>query len=75
MGERIWGTEKICVSGKVLKQNQEDHIYILLNKPRGIVCTTKNDKNNVIDYLSLKQRVFPCGTSGQRFGRPFDADK
>ena len=22
MGERIWGTEKICVSGKVLKQNQ-----------------------------------------------------
>ena len=61
MGERIWGTEKICVSGKVLKQNQEDHIYILLNKPRGIVCTTKNDKNNVIDYLSLKQRVFPVG--------------
>ena len=61
MGERIWGTEKICVSGKVLKQNQEKSYFVLLNKPRGIVCTTKNDKNNVIDYLSLKQRVFPVG--------------
>lgn len=61
MGERIHGSEKIFVRGKPIKGRAGSHTYIVINKPRGIVCTTKNDKNNVIDYLKLDTRVFPVG--------------
>lgn len=61
MGERIIGNEKIFVGGKPIKGRSGSHTYIVMNKPRGIVCTTKNDKNNVIDYLKLDTRVFPVG--------------
>lgn len=61
MGEKVTGREDICVCGKRIGKKGPGHIYIVLNKPRGIVCTTKNDKDNVIDFLKLDQRVFPAG--------------
>ena len=61
MGERVTGQEQICLMGQRIKKSEMEHIYIALNKPRGITCTTKNDKNNVIDYLQLERRVFPVG--------------
>ena len=61
MGEKVTGDEHICLKGKPIKKAEAAHIYIILNKPRGIVCTTKNDKDNVIDYLKLDRRVFPVG--------------
>lgn len=61
MGEKVSGHEKIFINGTPIKGPSKSHTYIVMNKPRGIVCTTKNDKNNVIDYLGLDQRVFPVG--------------
>ena len=61
MGDKVTGDENICVDRKPVGKTKDEHTYILLNKPRGIVCTTKNDKDNVIDYLKLSTRVFPVG--------------
>ena len=61
MGDKVSGTERVYVDHRPVCRDDRKNIYILLNKPRGIVCTTKNDKNNVIDYLNLEQRVFPAG--------------
>lgn len=61
MGEKISGNEHILLMGRPVKKIKDDQVYIALNKPRGIVCTTKNDKNNVIDFLKLDRRVFPVG--------------
>lgn len=61
MGEKVTGGEDIRVSGKKINPQAPEYTYIVLNKPRGIVCTTKNDKDNVIDFLNLPQRVFPVG--------------
>lgn len=37
-------------------------IYIALNKPLGITCTTcKKDKSNIIDFINYKERIFPIG--------------
>jgi 23S rRNA pseudouridine2604 synthase len=38
-------------------------VYIALNKPIGIVCTTDSgrEKNNIIDYIGYKERIFPIG--------------
>ncbi|MEC7405947.1 MAG: pseudouridine synthase, partial [Bacteroidota bacterium] len=39
------------------------HVYIALNKPRGIVCTTDRrvEKDNIIDFIGHPQRIFPIG--------------
>lgn len=38
-------------------------IYIMLNKPKGCVCTVRDDKGRktVLDYIKIKERVFPIG--------------
>ncbi len=39
-----------------------DFVYIALNKPLGITCTTyKNDKSNIIDFMKFEKRIFPIG--------------
>lgn len=41
---------------------KEDKIYIALNKPLGITCTTdRRDPSNIIDFLGFKERIFPIG--------------
>ena len=53
---------KICVDGKILKFDAEK-IYILLNKPRGYICTAKDDRGRktVLDLINISERVYPVG--------------
>lgn len=54
--------DKVFVDGKSIAL--EDHIYILLNKPKGVVTTAKDERGRktVIDLLTeIKQRVYPVG--------------
>lgn len=61
VGEKVSGAERICLRGKEVGKKAPPPLYIALYKPAGVVCTTKNDAHNVIDYLHLEQRVFPVG--------------
>lgn len=38
-------------------------VYIMLNKPKGCVCTVHDEKGRktVLDFVKLKERVFPVG--------------
>lgn len=37
-------------------------IYIILNKPTGVVCTTdRREPGNVLDFLDHESRIFPIG--------------
>ena len=39
-----------------------ERVYILLNKPRGIVCTTDpREPMNVVDYVNYPVRIYPVG--------------
>lgn len=53
---------KICVDGKILKFDAEK-IYLLLNKPRGYVCTAKDERGRktVLDLVDVGQRIYPVG--------------
>ena len=54
---------KICVDGLEL-QFDEEKIYLLLNKPRGILSAAKDDRGRktVIDLLpGISERVYPVG--------------
>lgn len=61
MGDKIRPGQRVCVGGTVV-ENKEPFIFIALNKPVGIVCTTaKEEKANVIDFLDFKYRIYPVG--------------
>ncbi|MBS0215815.1 MAG: pseudouridine synthase [Proteobacteria bacterium] len=38
------------------------HVYIVLNKPVGVTCTTESGvKGNIVDFVDHEQRIFPIG--------------
>ena len=38
------------------------HVYIALNKPVGVTCTTEPGvKGNIVDFVGHEQRIFPIG--------------
>ncbi len=61
LGTQVSDSDLIEVEGYVIKR--EDKVYILLNKPRGVVTTTKDEKNRktVVDLLNIPVRVYPVG--------------
>jgi len=44
------------------KKKGRQHVYIVLNKPVGITCTTESDvKGNIVDFVGHERRIFPIG--------------
>ena len=61
LGDRVDEGSVVEVDGRAVGA-KADAVYLLLNKPRGIVCTTDpREPNNVVDYLNYPIRVFPVG--------------
>jgi 23S rRNA pseudouridine2604 synthase len=53
--------DKVRVECRLIQAKDND-IYIMLNKPPGITCTTaRNIDGNIIDYLNYPERIFPVG--------------
>ena len=63
MGTKVGSTDLVAVDGKQIGEPQDDFVYIALNKPVGIVCTTDTsvEKNNIIDFIKHPKRIFPIG--------------
>ena len=61
LGDKILPGMRVVVDGHVVS-GESDKVYIALNKPRGIVCTTDpREPMNVVDYIDFPQRIFPVG--------------
>lgn len=62
MGFKVSETDSIEINGNILDE-KEEKIYFLLNKPRGVVTTTNDDKGRktVIDLINTNKRVYPVG--------------
>lgn len=60
-GNRVEPGDTVEVDGrKVINKNKL--VYIALNKPPGITCTTDlKDRDNIIDFVNHPQRIFPIG--------------
>lgn len=53
--------DHVEVDGHPIKRTPAK-IYIMLNKPSGITCTASpNITNNIIDFVSYPERIFPVG--------------
>ncbi len=61
LGDRVMPTDEIVVDGTTVTKSEET-IYIALNKPVGITCTTDTRiKGNVVDFIGHKERIFHIG--------------
>ncbi len=61
LGTKISEKDEVLVNGKpIVKENKE---YYLLNKPRGVITTTNDEKSRktVLDYIDTDARIYPVG--------------
>ncbi len=67
MGEKVTGKEIIQCDGKLVGKKPGEKsikpVLLMVNKPRGIVCTTsdKDRAPNIIDLLKYPTRIYPIG--------------
>lgn len=63
MGTKVSEDDEIRLDRKLIINKKNKPVYIALNKPRGIVCTTdtKREKDNIIDFINYPERIFPIG--------------
>lgn len=61
LGDRVMPNDEIRVNGNIIQGNDR-LVYIALNKPVGITCTTDTRiKGNVVDFIGHKERIFHIG--------------
>lgn len=57
----VSASDVVTVEGTVVVP-KEEMTYLMLHKPRGIVCTASRERaENVIDFVNYPERVFPVG--------------
>ncbi len=60
-GQRVLPSDQVELDGKILHP-VKDRIYLALNKPRGITCTSDvKDPDNIIDFLNYPAKLTYCG--------------
>jgi 23S rRNA pseudouridine2604 synthase len=61
LGTQVGAADEVRVDGRLLGLRKKQ-IYIALNKPAGITCTTETHvEGNIIDLVGHKERIFPIG--------------
>lgn len=67
-GAVVGEDDEVLIDGQPLraratvKTSGRKHVYIALNKPVGITCTTESSvKGNIVDFVGHEQRIFPVG--------------
>ena len=60
-GTKVSGKDTVEVNGKVLER--EENVYYVLYKPKGTICSVKDDKGRptVMDLLPADKRIYPVG--------------
>lgn len=61
LGTKVSEKDRIEVNNQIIEKEPKE--YYLLNKPRGVVTTTSDDKNRktVIDLIPTSTRIYPVG--------------
>ena len=62
LGTDVKDGDYVEVDGRAVALAQRK-VYVMLNKPKGCVCTVHDEKGRktVLDFVKLKERIFPVG--------------
>lgn len=63
VGTKVLPDDEVRVDGKEVGTKKNEFVYLVFNKPVGVVCTTDRrvEKDNIIDYIGYHKRIFPIG--------------
>ncbi|MFI3307252.1 MAG: pseudouridine synthase [Mycoplasmatota bacterium] len=61
LGTKVNGNDEVMIKGKQIIFEEKE--YVLLNKPRGVITSTKDefDRKTVIDLIKTQKRLYPVG--------------
>ncbi len=60
-GQKVLPGQKVTLRGRTVEEKPRP-VLLMVNKPRGIVCTTqRRDRDNIVDFVRYPQRVYPVG--------------
>jgi 23S rRNA pseudouridine2604 synthase len=61
LGTQVADGDKVRIDGDLIGVKKKQ-IYIALNKPVGIICTTETHiEDNIIEHIGYPERIFPVG--------------
>ncbi len=61
LGTQVADGDEVRIDGNLIGFKKQQ-VYIALNKPVGIICTTEaHIEDNIIDHVGYPERIFPVG--------------
>ena len=61
-GTQVTETDQVRIHGRLITVRRKNHVYLALNKPSGITCTTERHlAGNIIAFVNHAERIFPVG--------------
>lgn len=61
LGTQVGDGDEVCVDGQLIGAKKQQ-IYIAVNKPIGVICTTEEHiADNIVDLVGHAERIFPIG--------------
>ncbi len=62
MGTKVTPGQRVVCDGKTVGEKEES-VFLIVNKPRGIVCTTsdKDKAENIVEFMNYPKRIYPVG--------------
>src|SRR5580698_8075762 len=61
LGTQVAAGDEVRIDGDSIGVKKKQ-VYIALNKPVGIICTTESHiEDNIIDHVGFPERIFPVG--------------
>ena len=69
IGTKVNEGDHVEVQGQIIEvSKKQKNIYLIFNKPIGIVCTTdkKVEPDNIVDFIKYPKRIFPIGRLDKR---------
>jgi 23S rRNA pseudouridine2604 synthase len=61
LGTQVSPGDEVRIDGDLIGA-KKPQVYLALNKPVGIICTTEPDiEDNIVDHVGFPERIFPVG--------------
>ncbi|GGI77345.1 23S rRNA pseudouridine(2604) synthase RluF [Shewanella gelidii] len=63
VGDQVAAGDLVKVNGQPIEPRDDSElVFIVLNKPVGVVSTTEgSERNNIVDFVNHSSRIFPIG--------------
>ena len=64
LGMKVDENDRVEVDNKLVEMNSEEKIYIMFNKPKGVVSTCRKSREKgktILDYIDVNERIYPIG--------------